>query len=710
MTNPKSKSAAKSKAAGAACLPELEPQMIPLNKLVISPKNVRKTPVNDDQDAELYASIKETGLKQNLLVHKVGTKFHVHAGGRRLAALNKLAKDKIIKPDHPISCSIEDPDQAEDTSAAENMIRAAMHAADQFEAFAALRKKGRSEDEIAKRFGITNDLVRRRLKLASVSPDLMQVFRDGEMSLDCVMAFTLTDDHARQNEAWEVVKQHYNPSPHSIRNHLTQKSYSGCSKLALFVGIDAYKQAGGSVIEDLFAERDAMHLEDPDLLEKLAMDKLQGLAKDATKTWKWAEACLDVDYDSFRPYGRIYPQPLDPDPKLAAEKTKLENRHAVLEANYDEQTWTEELQEEEDQIWKRIREIEAIQEANVAYTDEDHKVAGCIVSISHNGEPRLETGLVRPEDLPEPEATPSDQLGEESASNNEDAVSTGPNIELPQAMQRSELPINATETARKEQGIPRSLADDLRATRHQIIRAHLAADYGTAYDAMLYAMVISVLGNHRSQSPLDLSLRPATTTASRETLKDTVAERMLEALNDGLNIAWLEAKAPGDFAQMSALPEPDKQALFAWCAAYALNQQLSNDTGASAVIEAIGSRLNVDVAACWRPTADAYWGRVKKDHALDMAKALIDDRWADDKSGLRKAEIAKSMEQAFCDTPQEAAGLTAQAAAKTSRWLPDGMAVGDEKADQAKPNSVEVDSVSPADDADILPAFMSDAA
>jgi len=703
MTNPKSKSAAKSKAAGAASLPELEPQMIPLNKIVISPKNVRKTPATDDQDAELYASIKETGLKQNLLVHKVGTKFHVHAGGRRLAALNKLAEENIIKPNHPIACSVEDPDQAEDTSAAENMIRAAMHAADQFEAFAALRKKGRSEDEIAKRFGITNDLVRRRLKLASVSPDLMQIFREGEMSLDCVMAFTLTDDHARQVEAWEVVKQHYNPSPHSIRNHLTQKSYSGSSKLALFVGIDAYKQAGGSVIEDLFSERDAMHLEDPDLLEKLAMDKLQGVAEEATKTWKWAEACLDVDYDSFRPYGRIYPKPLDPDPELEAELAKLQERQDALESEYDEETWTEELQEEEQTIWARIREIEAIQEANVAYTDDDHKIAGCIVSISHNGEPRLETGLVKPEDIPKPVETAVQDDDEEGSSPQEGNSASGPAIELPASMSRPDVPLNATDAARKAQGLPRSLADDLRATRHQIIRAHLAADYGTAYDTMLYAMVTSVLGNYRSQSPLDLSLRPATTTASRETLKDTVAERMLEALNDGLNIAWLEAKAPEDLAQLSALPEPDKQALFAWCAAYALNQQLSNDTGASAVIEAIGSRLNVDVAACWRPTADTYWGRVKKDHALDMAKALIDDRWADDKSGLRKAEIAKAMEQAFCDTPQEAAGLTAQAAAKTSRWLPDGMVVGEEAANQAKLNSVEVD-------ADTLPAFMSDAA
>ncbi|WP_299593356.1 ParB/RepB/Spo0J family partition protein [uncultured Tateyamaria sp.] len=709
MTNPKSKSAAKTMAAGTASLPEAELQMIPLNKLVISPKNVRKTPATEEQDAELYSSIKETGLKQNLLVHKVGAKYHVHAGGRRLAALHKLADDKVIKPNHPVACSVEDPDQAEDTSAAENMIRAAMHAADQFEAFAALRKKGRTEDQIASQFGITTDLVRRRLKLASVSPELMELFRAGEMSLDCVMAFTLTDDHARQIDAWEVVKQHYSPSPHSIRNHLTQQSYSGASKLALFVGIDAYKEAGGTVIEDLFSERDAMHLEDPDLLEKLATEKLQGLADEAAKTWKWAEACLDVDYDSFRPFGRVYPQPLDPDPELVAEKAKLEERHAVLEADYDEATWTEELQEEDDQIWKRLREIEAIEDANVAYTDADHKIAGCIVSIAHNGEPRVESGLVRPEDIPESEPVTSDQTGEEN--DDDDAVATsGPSIELPATMRQSNVPMNATDAARKEQGIPRALTDDLRATRHQIMRAHLAADYGTAYDTMLYAMVMSVLGAYRSQSPLDLSLRPATTTASRETLKDTVAERMLEALKDGLNLGWMEVKAPEDFHQLSQLPDGDKQALFAWCAAYALNQQLSNDSDANPVIEATGSRLSVDVAACWRPGADNYWGRVKKDHAVETAKTLIDDRWADDKAGLRKAEIAKAMEQAFCDTPQESAGVTAETAAKTSRWLPDGMAVGDTEDAAVISEMGAAEATSGSEEPEALPAFMDDAA
>jgi ParB family chromosome partitioning protein len=711
---PKAKAASARTAAGG--LPIQDLQFIPLNKLELSPKNVRKTPATEVEDAELYASIKETGLKQNLLVHKVGTKYHVHAGGRRLAVLKKLAVEKVIKPDHLISCSVEHADQAEDTSTAENMVRTAMHAADQFAAFATLRAKGRTEDQIAAQFGITTDLVRRRLKLAAVAPDLMDIFRAGEMSLECVMAFTLTDDHARQIETWDTVKQHYSPSPHSIRNHLTQKSYSGSSKLAKFVSIEAYRAAGGSVIEDLFSERDAMHLEDPDLLEKLATEKLEALATEATKTWKWAEAQLETDYDSFRPYGRVYPRQLDPDPKLAAELTKLQERQTALESDYDEATWTEELQKEEEQIWGRIREIEEIEAANVAFTDDDYKIAGCVVTINHSGEPRLETGLVRPEDIPAAEEKHADndaEVGEGDLEGHESpkAASSGPTIELPQSTRRPDLPVDATTAARKAQGIPQALADVLRATRHQILCAHLAADYATAYDAMLYTMVRSVFGRGRAAPPLDVSLRPATTTGSREVLKETVAQRMLDALNEGLNIAWMESKAPADFEQLSQLPEADKRALFAWCAAYALNQQLSNDSGASAVIEAVGSRLQVDVAACWRPTADSYWGRVKKDHALDMAKSLIDDRWADDKSGLRKSDIAKAMEQAFCDTPQEAAGLDAEAAAKTSRWLPDGMAFDAERpGGPTKAETERADKAGRGSDAEQLPAFMQDVA
>jgi ParB family chromosome partitioning protein len=64
---------------------------IALDKLVLSPTNVRKTPPSAAEEAELKASIRARGLKQNLVVHPasldVDDVHAVVAGGRRLKAL-----------------------------------------------------------------------------------------------------------------------------------------------------------------------------------------------------------------------------------------------------------------------------------------------------------------------------------------------------------------------------------------------------------------------------------------------------------------------------------------------------------------------------------------------------------------------------------------------------------------------------------------------
>ena len=112
------------------------------------------------------------------------------------------------------------------------------------------------------------------------------------MTLERIMALTLTDDHARQAEVRAAVRQSCGASPHAIRRPLTERSCSGASKPARFIVIKAYKAAGGTVIEDLFFERDTIHLEDPDLLEHLAQEKLQALAEDTTTTWKWEQTLV----------------------------------------------------------------------------------------------------------------------------------------------------------------------------------------------------------------------------------------------------------------------------------------------------------------------------------------------------------------------------------------------------------------------------------
>ena len=83
---------------------------IPLDRLVLSPANVRKSPASASEDAELKASIRAGGLKQNLIVCPVAgepERFAVTAGGRRLKALQELAAEGAIASDCEVPCLVE---------------------------------------------------------------------------------------------------------------------------------------------------------------------------------------------------------------------------------------------------------------------------------------------------------------------------------------------------------------------------------------------------------------------------------------------------------------------------------------------------------------------------------------------------------------------------------------------------------------------------
>ena len=177
-------------------------QMIPLNKLIPSPANARKTGASVGIE-ELAASIAAHGLLQNLQVRDgKGGKFEVVAGGRRLRALKLLAKSKAIAKSAEIPCHVLEDEDAAEISLAENVVRLPMHPADQYDAFKAMADAGRGPEEIAARFGCSPTVVKQRLKLASVSPRLLASYRAEELNLDQLMAFTVSDDHAAQEAAW----------------------------------------------------------------------------------------------------------------------------------------------------------------------------------------------------------------------------------------------------------------------------------------------------------------------------------------------------------------------------------------------------------------------------------------------------------------------------------------------------------------------------
>ena len=217
---------------------------IPLSKLVLSAANVRRT-CRENGLEELAASIQAHGLLQSLAVRpeldadgaETG-KYRVTGGGRRLTALKLLAKRKAVAKSLPVPCIVAAGDE-EEASLAENVVRESLHPADQFEAFRRLADEhGSSAEEIAARFGVTPQLVRQRLRLGAVSPRLLQIYRDGGLTLDQLTAFALIEDHARQEQAFDSLS--WNKEPYIIRRLLTEAQVPARDRRAAFVGAEAY--------------------------------------------------------------------------------------------------------------------------------------------------------------------------------------------------------------------------------------------------------------------------------------------------------------------------------------------------------------------------------------------------------------------------------------------------------------------------------------
>jgi ParB family transcriptional regulator, chromosome partitioning protein len=143
--------------------------------------------------------------------------FEVPAGGRRLKALQLLVKQKRLAKIAPIPCVVRDPATeilAEDESLAENVQRAPLHPLDQFRAFQAMREKGQSEEDIAAAFFVGVNVVKQRLRLAAVTGKLLDAYAEDGMSLEQLMAFTVTTDHARQEQVWDALQRSYSREPY----------------------------------------------------------------------------------------------------------------------------------------------------------------------------------------------------------------------------------------------------------------------------------------------------------------------------------------------------------------------------------------------------------------------------------------------------------------------------------------------------------------
>lgn len=657
---------------------------IPFNKLVLSQSNVRRIKAGVSIE-DLAEDIARRTLLQSLNVRAVldaeGREtgmFEVPAGGRRYRALELLVKQKRLARTAPVPCVVRDSSDvsAEEDSLAENSQREPLHPLDQFRAFQTLREQGQGDEAIAARFFVTPAVVRQRLKLAAVSGKLLALYAEDELTLDQLMAFTVTNDHARQEQVWEALARSPYKEAYQIRRMLTEGAVRASDKRAQFIGPEAYEAAGGVVSRDLFQADDGGWFQDPALLDRLVAEKLAAAAETiAAEGWKWVSADVAFEYGHTHGLRRLAStNPLSDEEQAAYDA--LAQEYATLEETYSE---ADELPDDVDQ---RLGEIETALDAfdnrPPVFESDEIARAGVFVSLDGSGDLKIERGYVRPED--EVEIEPVTEGGAPAATTDADGDVQRTVITLGGAAQPGP---EAEEEDDAIKPLPERLMTELTAHRTLALREAVGSDPDTAYLAVLHTLALKTFYRFSTATCLELEVKHSSFGHQVPDLNDTASAKAIAARHE----AWADQlpKDPGALWQaLTGFDDDSRQALFAHCVGLSVNavHQSWNQGGRMNHADALARAVNLDMAAAgWTPTVETYLGRVTKSRILEAVREGKGEREAQLIDHLKKGDMAKEAERLLAG----------------SGWLPEPLRTSDEPAtaEPAEPAGPEA-----------LPAFL----
>ncbi len=540
---------------------------------------------------------------------------------------------------------------------------------------------------------MTPAIVKQRLRLASVSPKLHDVYAEDGMTLEQLMAFSVTGDRARQEQVWENACRSSQDEPYQIRRALTENTVRVSDRRARFVGVDAYEQAGGVVERDLFQHDDGGWLQDVGLLDHLAIEKLTAQAETVAKEdWKWIMVAVEFPFGHATGLRKLDGKPADLTAEEQATIDALNVEHAKLEADYQD---ADELPDDVDQ---RLGEIEAalmaFEERSIIYDPAEICRAGVFVSIDSEGRLLVDRGYVRPEDEAPREDLAVGQDGKTPSSDGQGSGGPG--------AQRTAISVagGAADTEDDDEDAARPLPDrliiELTAHRTLALRDALAEKPAIAFQAVLHNFALTAFYRFAtSGSSLEIGLRTPTFPAQAPGLRESASAKAVEARHE----TW-KARLPKDerdlWDALTALDGAAQASLFAHCASFAVNALYEpanryNEGRVSA--HGVRSRLDqadvlaravgLDMAqAGWKPTVDNYLGRVTKPRILEAVREAKGEPSAQLIDHLKKGDMAKEAERLL----------------DGSGWLPEPLRL------------VDVGSVSaePDGEAGALPEFLSD--
>ncbi len=552
----------------------------PYSRMVISDYNVRVRNTNDD---ELEALVAAHGILQNLVCFQRTTEgvnselLDVVCGRRRHKVVGNLIAKGIFPEDYHLPYMLITEAEAIAISLAENLGREGMHPADVFEAMLALSKRGCSVQDIGLSFRVDPQEVKRRLKLANVSSALFNLYRNDQASFEQMAALAITDDHTAQEHAWHACPSR---NPYDLKRLLTAHHIDVMNdRLARFVGIKRFEQAGGHIVRDLFSPVDSGYTDDTALLERLATNKLRKHSEELMKTdgVHWVDIQPRADAATLCTYGRVrmVPEPLDDTRAMwlsaiearIAELSERARELAEEEADAELDRVTAEGDELEDHA-RAIRDGRAI----VPHPD-DAALAGAVVAVDSAGAVQVTRNLIRPNDR----------------------------TKLPPLV--DDVPTEFVAPVRRKPDQSRRLHAELTALRTVAIQAELMDQGELALRYLTYTMMRQTFMPlpEPTLARVSLAIAPVSPDAA-ESAAGKSADARVNQLRDLIPdedagehwLTWLVGQ-----------PQSTVIDILACCVAKTLDAVPSREDDAEFKI--LAKALNLDMTKWWKPTAEGFF-------------------------------------------------------------------------------------------------------
>jgi ParB family chromosome partitioning protein len=639
--------------------------LIPFSKLYLSDANVRKTR-NDQEDAQLSADIEARGLLQNLLVTKSKKRgqYAVIAGGRRLRAIGMIIDRGAWAADAEVECKLLEGSEetAGEASLAENFQRVGMSPAEECRAFQHFIKEGSDIAAVAKRFGLTQRFVEGRLRLANLAAPIFEALAAGDITLEIAKAYAATDQHEVQMRVFDQMRHAYNPSADAIRRMVATGSMRGNDPIALLIGEDAYVAAGGKVERDLFSDAGEDRWIEIEIAHRLASEKMEAEAQRLTAETglAWISPVAASNSWQARSEMGVSAVRLPPMPLTEAARARIDE----IDARIDEISAI--FDEGDDQDDVDFGKLEAEYEAlDAERSDLNNPVrelpeewrgeVGRFLVLTTRGEMVLEADYYSEKRL----SFETDDHGNVTATAEEPAPTSGGRASGTPARPEAIAPGS-------EKPISARLFDELAVQRRNILSACLLGDPGLALDFAIFA-----LSDNRSYEGKGTSIkagRPSDPATGE--VPQSAAEGILAEAEEGLDKAWQEQTSVA--ARFIAFRDLEDEAKAGWLAyAVALSLEAKKGYGSEyhPVHAVLGSMLDVDVAALWRPTAENFFDRVSKTSCLAALTEVGGSDLAARYAASKKADLAKTCETIFAGK----AIIEQEVKEAALAWLPEAM-------------------------------------